>query len=294
MSDKQYQDEQDQYVDESSESLELEQVSSTEQENNSNVSDDTVKSEAKKFGHISKEEWVAQGRDPAAYKTEEDFVQYGKTYNELQALRKKNERIEKQLEMLVDYKKQDVLRTVQQAKKQLESELRQAKEINDVDAVERLTAQKVKMDFDASTEAQNEMLQAQAQANREFEERNKYWYNDSNPDLKIEAQSHATRIMQLYPEKSVFEVAQMVEKRMKYEHPELDVTAKSRVTRSSAESNVARSSSDHATKQSDSGSIKALSPDQQAEFNVTRDILSKSGIKYTVKDYQEGLKRGNL
>ena len=91
-------DQQEEIIDEVVNEEEILPLVNDEEQGEQESVDDEVTQRAKKFGHLSKEEWIAQGRDPAQYKTPEEF---DKTFGELL-----NETYNTQaLEWLIEFRK---------------------------------------------------------------------------------------------------------------------------------------------------------------------------------------------
>lgn len=180
---------------------------------------------AKKYGHLSKEEWVAQGRDPNQWKSPEEFDKTGKILEQLYAMRKKVDQRDREIQALVDYQQRTSQREYEKAKQELESRLAASKDDMDMEGVAHYTKELTRLEH---IEQNNQVIQAQQtqqEALERFIERNQHWYNDRNPDLvnraveidnEIKADINAGRIKV----NSLEDIAVMIEKRLGYEHPD--------------------------------------------------------------------------
>lgn len=179
--------------------------------------DSEVVERAKKYGHLSKEEWVAAGNDPAKYKSAEEFDKTGKVIEQLYSLKKKVDQRDREIQTLVDYQQRTAQREYDRAKQELEARLAHSKDDMDMEGVSHYTKELVRLqDNEQSTKVQ----QAQHAAQTAFIERNQHWFNDRNPDLKNRAIEIDNELKSVYPNASYEELAQKIETRMQYEHPE--------------------------------------------------------------------------
>lgn len=182
--------------------------------------DSEVVERAKKYGHLSKEEWVAAGNDPAKYKSAEEFDKTGKVIEQLYSLKKKVDQRDREIQTLVDYQQRTAQREYDRAKQELEARLAHSKDDMDMEGVSHYTKELVRLqDNEQSTKVQ-QAQQAQYAAQTAFIERNQHWFNDRNPDLKNRAIEIDNELKSVYPNASYEELAQKIETRMQYEHPE--------------------------------------------------------------------------
>lgn len=180
---------------------------------------------AKKYGHLSKEEWIAQGRDPDQWKSPEEFDKVGKILEQVYSLRKQMDQRDREIKALVEYQERTSQREYERAKADLESRLASARDDMDVEGVEHYKEELVKLNYmEQQQQQQNQQNQRQAALNS-FKERNAHWFNDRNPDLvnravaiddEIKADINAGRLKV----NSLDEIGTMIEKRMQYEYPD--------------------------------------------------------------------------
>ena len=182
--------------------------------------DGGVVERAKKYGHLSKEEWIAQGKDPAKYKTPEEFDKTGKVIEQLYSLKKKVDQRDREIQSLVEYQQRTAQREYERAKQELEARLAHSKDDMDMEGVSHYTRELVKLQDNEQTSKAQQMQQAQHAAQTAFLERNQHWFNDRNPDLKNRAIEIDNELKSVYPNATYEELAQKIELRMQYEHPE--------------------------------------------------------------------------
>ncbi len=176
--------------------------------------------EAKKHGHLSLEEWEAQGKDPKQYKTPEEFNKTAKAIDQIYSLKKRMDQKEREIQALVAYQERTKQREYERAKQDLEARLTASQDDMDMKAVSHYTKELTRLeDTERNSQAQqSQQLQQSAQQN--FIERNQHWFNDRNLDLKERAIEIDNEVKRLYPNASFEELAEVIEKRMQYEHPE--------------------------------------------------------------------------
>lgn len=180
---------------------------------------------AKKYGHLSKEEWVAQGRDPNQWKSPEEFDKTGKILEQLYALRSEVKQRDREIKALVDYQERTSQREYERAKQELEARLAASKDDMDVEGVAHYTKELTRLEnIEKSNQAQ-QAQQLKQEAQERFKERNQHWFNDRNPDLvnraveideEIKRDINAGRIRV----NSLDDIAVMIEKRLGYEYPD--------------------------------------------------------------------------
>jgi len=252
---------------------------------------DEVEEKAKKFGHISKEDWIAQGRDPAKYKTPEEFNKTGEVIEQIYSLKKKVDQRDREIQALIEYQKRTAEREYAKAKQELEARLSASKDDMDVEGVAHYTRELTRLQDMEAQNQQNEYASAQRRAQEDFIERNAHWFNDRNPDLKARAIEIDAEIKDLYPNASLDELARKIEARMQYEYPERVLGAAKRNAPAIAPS----SSSVNKTavnKSSVSRTFQSLPQDLKDTFAATKRIVESMDKKeYTVQDFIEQLKR---
>src|SRR5260221_4064288 len=101
--------------------------------------EDDVVEKAKKFGHLSKEDWIAAGKDPNKYKTPEEFNKTGEVIDQLYSLKKKVDQRDREIQALIDYQQRTSVREFERAKQELEQRLASSKDDMDMEGVSRYT-----------------------------------------------------------------------------------------------------------------------------------------------------------
>ncbi len=193
-------------------------------DNEENIVDNEPESEeeveAKKYGHLSKEEWAAAGRDPAKYKTPEEFNKTGQVIEQLYTLKKKVDQRDREIQALVDYQQRTSQREYEKAKKDLQSQLASSKDDMDMEGVAHYTKELTRLE-DMETQSHAQVAQQrQQQAQSAFIERNQHWFNDRNPDLKQRAIEIDNELKDKFPNADYDQLAELIEAKMIKEHPE--------------------------------------------------------------------------
>ena len=273
---------------------EPEEDASEEQESESSGEDheDEIVERAKKYGHLSKEEWVAAGRDPDKYKTPEEFDKTGKVIEQLYSLKKKVDQRDREIQSLVEYQQRTSQREYERAKQDLEARLAHSKDDMDMEGVSHYTKELVRLQDNEQTSKAQQMQQAQYSAQQAFIERNQHWFNDRNPDLKNRAIEIDNELKGIYPNATYEELAQKIETRMQYEHPErvLGATQSKRpLIASSGQSSVNKTA---VQASSVKRTFQGLSQDLKDAYSATKRIVESRGDKeYTVNDFIAQLKK---
>lgn len=256
------------------------------------VADESLE-KAKKYGYKTKEQWVQEGRDPNKYKSPDEFLKFGETYDIVKSLKTELSHIRQEL---AETKKRKAEEAVRQARIELEKQLHQAKLTGDINTVEQLAQQRAQIEVQHQQQVAADAMQEQAKINMQFVERNKHWYNDSRPDLQEEAKVRANRILSEVPNISYAAAAMQVENEMKWAHPEINVpVAVPRTDTSPSRSNVNKTMMDsNPGKYDETRLLKSLTPDQVAEFNAVKAVVEglnerhpnpRHKTTYTVKEY---------
>jgi hypothetical protein len=251
---------------------------------------------AKQFGHLSRDQWIAQGRDPSLWKDEREFVKYGDEFKEtkdlIRALKEKNEEQSKKIDILVEAHKQRAETAVQQAKRELEAQLQNAEDRGDIRAVRQLTEQKVNVDMQAQQAETAKRIEEIRQVDAIFIERNKNWFNGARPELQSKVAILAQEIDRYYPGISYAEKARRIEERIHFEHPDTVLTSNSPPPISLASSGTNKSASEHSLPTEDR-LYRALSVEERAEYNTVRNQLKNKNIEYKVSEYIKRTKELN-
>ena len=199
-------------------------VQEREEETSEEVVDEVVE-RAKKYGHLSKEEWVAQGRDPNQWRSPEEFDKTGKILEQLYAMKKKVDQRDREIQALVDYQQRTSQREYEKAKEDLQNRLAMSKDDMDMEGVAHYTKELTRLEHIENTNQLQLQQEKQQNALNSFIERNQHWYNDRNPDLvnraveidnEIKEDINAGRLRV----NSLDDIAVMIEKRIGYEHPD--------------------------------------------------------------------------
>ncbi len=255
------------------------------------VDNEEVVERAKKFGHLSREEWEAAGKDPAAYKSPEEFDKTGKILDQLYSMRKKVDQRDREIQALVDYQQRTSQREYDKAKQELEQRLAGSKDDMDVEGVAHYTKELVKLQGAEEHSHVQKLQQLQQQAQQAFMERNEHWFNDRNPDLKQRAIEIDNELKGIYPNATYDELARKIESRMQYEHPER-VQGNERSSRPVVSSGNSSINKTAVKTSSVSRTFQGLSQDLKDTYSATKRIVESRGDKeYTVNDFINQLKK---
>lgn len=249
-----------------------------------------VEQKAKKYGHLSKEDWIAQGKDPDQWKSPEEFNRTGEILDQLYSMKKQLDKRDREIQALVDYQQRTSEREYERAKQELEQKLTMAKEDMDMEAVSHYTKELSRVEDMEQQNKQQSIQEAHQAALSRFTERNKHWFNEQNPDLMTRAQVIDQELKSIYPNATFDELAQKIEMRMQYEYPDrVGGQAKPKQTVSHSQSSVNKSAGTH---RSSEMSFRKLPQELKDTYSATKRIIeSQSGKEYSVKDFMEQLKR---
>lgn len=269
---------------------------------------DEVKSKAKKFGHLSKEDFIARGGKAENYKNEEEFVKYGEDYSTvkpvLDSLKKQLDRKEKEIEAILEYQKRTAEREYARARQEVEASLQQAKNLGDIDRVEALSQEKAKLDIAKQNDNLAAQKAAQQEAVDEFLSRNNHWFNKDHPDLMEKAQQVDIEVRQDYPNITHKELARRVENRMRDLYP--DVVGRGNVQRpvmNASRSAVAKSSVENGRSDDDIKLFKKIcaeNPQYKYMYDAQKRLMEKGfkdlkgkevKPKYTERDFINQLRK---
>ncbi len=252
-------------------------------------SDSEVIDRAKKYGHLSKDEWVAQGRKPEEWKSPEEFDKTGKVIEQLYTLKKKVDQRDREIQALVDYQQRTSQREYERAKQDLESRLAASKDDMDMEGVSHYTKELTRLQNNEEQSQAHQLLQAQQQAQQQFLERNQHWFNDRNPDLKERAIEIDNELKSIYPNATYEELAKKIETRMQYEHPERILgQSKVRPNVSSSQSSVNKTA---INKSSINKTFQSLSQDLKDTYNAHARIRKSLGEELSHAEFIERLKQ---
>lgn len=278
MSDDREELEYEEEIQETEPSIENEQPTENEQE--PELENDEVVSKAKKYGHLSKEDWVAAGKDPKLWKSPEEFNKTGEVIEQLYSLKKKVDQRDREIQSLVEYQQRTAQREYERAKQELEARLTASKNDMDMDGVSHYTKELVKLQDNEQLTKANQMQAAQKAAQEAFIERNEHWFNDRNPDLMNRAIELDNELKVRYPSASYEELAELIEAKMIKEHPEriLGQTRSGRPNTSQSSVNKTAAVKTH--------TLKNLSQEHRDTYNVYKRI----NPKITEADFIQKLK----
>ncbi len=276
-------DQQEEIIDEVVNEEEILPLVNDEEQGEQESVDDEVTQRAKKFGHLSKEEWIAQGRDPAQYKTPEEFDKTGKVIEQLYSLKKKVDQRDRELEAVIAYQKRTEERAYERAKQDLQSQLAASKDDMDMDGVAHYTRELVRLEDNENNTKVYQANQARQSAQESFIERNQHWFNDRNPDLKQRAIEIDNEIKDVYPNATFDEIALKIEKRMQYDYPERVLNSNGRNGRPSIQPGASSVNKTAVTRKS---SFKDLSQEHRDTYQVYKRI----NPKITEADFIQRLK----
>lgn len=251
--------------------------------------DKEVVERAKKYGHLSKEEWIAQGRDPDKYKTPEEFDKTGKVIEQLYTLKKKVDQRDREIQALIDYQDRTKQREYERAKQEIQQRLAASKDDMDMDGVAHYTKELVRLQDNEHSSKAQQAAQMQQDAQNAFIERNQHWFNDRNPDLKARAIEIDNEIKSIYPNATFEELAQKIETRMQYDYPDR-VLGKTRARPTMAPSNSSINKT-AINKNSSKKVFQSLSQDLKDTYNAHKRIRASLGEELTEAEFIERLKK---
>lgn len=232
--------------------------------------DNEVVERAKKYGHLSKEEWVAQGRDPNQWKSPEEFDKTGKILEQLYAMKKKVDQRDREIQALVEYQQRTSQREYEKAKQELQSRLAASKDDMDVEGVAHYTKELTRLEHIEQANQSNNELEQQKIALENFKDRNQHWFNDRNPDLVNRAVAIDNELKHKYPNASYEELAEMIELKMLKEYPDR-VLGKARSQQPPALSHSSVNKT-VAAKNTVNKTFKGLSQEHRDTYNVYKRI----------------------
>ena len=160
----------------------------------------------------------------------------------------------------------------------------------DMEGVAHYSKELVRLQDNEQTSRAQQMQQAQYAAQTAFLERNQHWFNDRNPDLKNRAIEIDNELKSIYPNATYEELAQKIETRMQYEHPErVSGQVRARPSVSSSQSSVNKTA---VNTSSVKRAFQGLSQDLKDTYSATKRIVESRGDKeYTVNDFINQLKK---
>jgi hypothetical protein len=252
--------------------------------------DKEVVESAKKYGHLSKEEWVAQGRDPDKYKTPGEFYKTGKVIEQLYTLKNKVDQRDREIQALIDYQQRTSQREYERAKQELEARLAASKDDMDVERVAQYSKELGRLQDNEQNAQVQRQQSMQHQAQQAFIERNQHWFNDRNPDLKARAIEIDNELKSIYPNATYEELAQKIETRMQYDYPERVIGGArgSRPAVSPGNSSVNKTA---VNKSSDKRVFQGLSQELKDTYSAHKRIRASMGEELTESQFIEKLRK---
>lgn len=228
----------------------------------------------------------ARGWDPTkGDKTAREFNLIGDLIEQKKVINK----LEKNTEEIIKYHQEISKQQKANFRAQLDANLKYAEETGDIEAVKKLTVDKVTID---QQEQQEKRVQETATSNKvanEFIQRNQAWYNDQHPELKARTFEVEQYLLAQQRYTSYEDLAQAIEHQMR---AELSVNPnyshllqlgkpipRPNVINSPTATSVAKS-------EADKGSYSKLNSYEKAEYNALNKMNAKSGIPVmTVNDF---------
>ena len=261
-----------------------------EPEEDESSEDDEIVQRAKKYGHLSKEEWIAQGKNPDLWKSPEEFDKTGKILEQIYSLRKKVDQRDREIEAMVEFQRRTSKREYDRAKQELQSKLKESEEDMDVKGVAHYTKELTRLEDMEQHETQQQQLSYQQQAQQAFIERNQHWYNDRNPDLQQQAMLINNELAQKNPNMDPNDIAEIIEYRIQREHPER-VLGESRKSKPVVSPNRSSVNKTAVKKTSLDRTFNGLSQELKDTYSATKRIAEKiDGKPYTKADFIKELK----
>lgn len=248
--------------------------------------DSEVVERAKKYGHLSKEEWIAQGKDPALWKSPQEFDKTGEIIGQILSLKKQVEQRDRELKSVMAQQDRIAKREYERARQDLEARLAASKDDMDVEAVSHYTKELTRLqDMEQQNQVQNDH-QIQQAAREAFIDRNAHWFNERNPDLQQRAVEIDSEMKRKYPNASYEDLADIIEAKMLKEYPErvLGQTRYNRPNASPSQSAVNKT----ATVKKDV--FKNLSQEHKDTYNVYKRMnpkITEAEYIQRLKDYGE-------
>lgn len=251
---------------------------------------------AKKHGHLSKDDYLQKHGSLDGYKSPEEFNKYGKAWEEvsdvIKGMKKLTEDQKKQIESLVKYNERIEEKAVQKAREQLESQLREAKELGDVVAVEQLTREKAKAEFNTAQGHIQRQEQECAEVTKTFMERNKHWLNINTTmtaraqhiDAEERAKAQSYNIPLTYQQ-----LSDVVEARLRVEFPDVMIASTAGNTAPNLSSTQSAVNKSGVNVNSDHDKVfNSLSQEHKAIF---KSLSQHSRMAYSKKEFVERLRK---
>ncbi len=254
-----------------------------------------ITQKSKPRGHLDRATWIALGKDPNLWKPLDDFNKYGELYTKsFSELRQQNESLSKKIDLLVEDRKKIAIEATREAIQQLEGELKTARDRGDIQAVEHLAKQQVKLDAVQQQDLHSRQMQERREIDELFMQRNGHWFNDSKPDLKSQAQQISQQIEYSNPGISYAQLAIQTEERMRLMHPDVFISNQQTFRAVSMNDSAINKAVSETGATTDERLFKSLTPGERAEYNITKRMVEKiPGIKFTVSEYIEQVKNLN-
>lgn len=267
-----------------------EEILPPESEEEGEQEDNEVVERAKKYGHLSKDEWVAKGNSPDDWKSPEEFDKTGKVIEQLYTLKKKVDQRDREIQALVDYQQRTAQREYERAKQELEHRLALSKDDMDMEKVSHYTKELVRLqDGEQNSQVQRQQSMQQ-QAQQAFVERNQHWFNDRNPDLKARAIEIDNELKSVYPNATYEELAQKIETRMQYDYPER-VIGGARSSRPSVSPENSSVNKTAVNKSSSKRIFQGLSQELKDTYSAHKRIRESMGGELTESQFIEKLRK---
>jgi hypothetical protein len=272
------------FTNEIEETVQEEVVSEQDVETTNEAPADPLVEKAKSTGHLSLDEWVAQGKDPKLYKTEKEYALTG----ELIDLKRKLDKRDDEIAAIIKYNQDRIEEHKQRARYEISQQLAQAEQMGDISAIKNLTLEQAAMEARMVQESYERQAQIVKQIDGDFTERNKHWFNDQHPELIDEAKRLGMEMQERYPELSYIERVRRIEDEMRYLYP--DVVRKP-TTRPSPTISMSRSSVNQSSTESipsENKLYKTLDQGDRAYLDSLNRMAKKMGYApKTVKEFLE-------
>jgi hypothetical protein len=110
-------------------------VNNEEHQENEVVEPSPVEVAARESGWVTKDEWIAQGKDPDDWRTAREFQERGELFEEIHKLKESNKKTSNAFKVLVEHHKKVYDNAVKEAIDRLKAEKREALENNEVSRV---------------------------------------------------------------------------------------------------------------------------------------------------------------
>lgn len=233
-------------------------------------------------GYMSKEEWIAAGKNPDAWKTPDKFESDGSFFRKIEAQNKKIDELMGVVKNLDEHNKKVSVASYNKGVEDALARREEAVEIGDVDAFKRADNDLRTLEKHKPVEEQTSNNNVVTQDMLDFVEENKSWFNNSTPlnaRMVKEADGLFVLESQDNPHKSQKEVLEVVKSKLALLHPDVfeNPNKEKPIT-------ITKSSSVKVSK-GESALVGRLTEDQKQFFKQA----ASAGCKMKIEEYAKQL-----